>query len=69
MYEAWLIEFKHQENGVPSYLSGLTSDFNEQRTTDAWDALHFGRKQDAETIIRALGWTDVAATATEHMFL
>lgn len=62
-YNAWLIE-QRDSNGKPTWLShyGFTT-----FTDNAWDALHFSRKQDAEHFADSDG-SDYVLYITEHSF-
>jgi len=60
----WLIEFSQRVSAQPCWY-GKTDDGLGQ-TTDPNKALRFARKEDAETVIADIGWTE--ARATDHMW-
>jgi len=58
----WLIETNHID-GTPWWWNGKLYE-DDDWTKDSFEALAFASKEDAEKIIRQIGWTTV--TATEH---
>lgn len=62
---AWLIEFKQSVSGRPAWY-GDDGDEGLGMVLDANQAIRFARKQDAETIITDIGWTE--AFASEHVW-
>jgi hypothetical protein len=63
LYYAWLIE-QRDSNGKPTWLK--IDNFIHEQTDNAWEALHFGRKVDAEAY--AAGNEDEVIYITEHAF-
>ena len=61
----WLIEMKPSVSMVPAWFCG-SDDPDDYYSTDVSKAVRFSRKQDAETVISMLGWSE--AFASEHMW-
>jgi hypothetical protein len=62
-YSAWLIEINDSATSSPVYFH---FEHDDDWTMDHDKAVHFARKQDAESVIEHYGWT--RAKAVEHMW-
>jgi hypothetical protein len=59
----WLIELK---GSVPSWAAVNPKDYDEHWTTDSTKALRFARREDAQSYIDHIGWTE--AFPSEHIW-